>query len=455
MEPTSMFLFVSSCFHFLSIPCIPSHRPFRPCVTGATWRFKFCRYCISFCCCCTWAIESSPPTSSLQRAAWGCSRQVQYIISGVINMPKVQYFSLETPRFQFLLDWLHQHLSRESLIWNGTHPRFWRGFNRWLFHILLFPLLHAPNLFWYPSAQHRSPNFEGWRPDQGPRFHRNHVCLILDPSRLLVLLTYLHEIDEKNSIAMVLNSETCETVFVNACACASHAMSRAFGNIRPKDVCFWTSWMSGRLLTVFFMLNFLCGYCTNTYSPTQSKVSFRRFPYSKLVWGHSKTKTCSSFIVPFGGVHNTNPRTIHLAKQSCAQGPRPFFFCVNIINIIQNAHERVASLSWLFKSSETLAESCSAPETASRAKFPSRNWGASKRCWKRWMVVCLACSPAPRDQSSESKESGACWSTAKSNTLWPLQFFKSKRAPAFKSTWAAGKDLDSMLSMSGVAPWRW
>ena len=88
----------------------------------------------------------------------------------------------------------------------------------------------------------------------------------------------------------------------------------------------------------------------NTYSPTQSKVSFKRFPYSTLAWGHSKTKTCFLFFGPFGGVHNTNPQKIHLAKQSCAQGQRPFFLpaltsgriCVNII---QNAHERVASLS--------------------------------------------------------------------------------------------------------------
>lgn len=149
---------------------------------------------------------------------------------------------------------------------------------------------------------------------------------------------------------MVMNSETCETVFVNACTCASHAMSRAFGNIRPKDVSFWASWRSGRLRTAFFMLNFLCGYCTNTYSPTQSKVSFKRFPYSTLAWGHSKTKTCFLFFGPFSRVHNTNPQKIHLAKQSCAQGQRPFFLpaltsgriCVNII---QNAHERVASLS--------------------------------------------------------------------------------------------------------------
>lgn len=200
MEHDSMFLFVSSCFHLLSIPCIPSHRPFRPCVTGATWRFKFWRYCISFCCCCTWAIETGwPPTSSLQRDAWGCSRQVQYIHYFMSKyMPRVQYFSLETPRSQFLESgYIRKHLSCESLIWtNETHPGFSHRFNRWLFH-MLFPLLHATNLFWYPSAQHRSPNSEGWRPDQGPRFHRNHVCLIWDPSRLLVLLTYLHEIDEK------------------------------------------------------------------------------------------------------------------------------------------------------------------------------------------------------------------------------------------------------------------
>ena len=113
-------------------------------------------------------------------------------------MPRVQYFSLEIPRSQFLESgYIRKHLSCESLIWtNETHPGFSHRFNRWLFH-MLFPLLHATNLLWYPSAQHRSPNSEGWRPDQGPRFHRNHVCLIWDPSRLLVLLTYLHEIDEK------------------------------------------------------------------------------------------------------------------------------------------------------------------------------------------------------------------------------------------------------------------
>ena len=104
MEHDSMFLFVSSCFHLLSTPCIPSHRPFRPCVTGATWRFKFWRYCISFCCCCTWAIETGwPPTSSLQRDAWGCSRQVQYIHYFMSKyMPRVQYFSLKLHAPNFL-----------------------------------------------------------------------------------------------------------------------------------------------------------------------------------------------------------------------------------------------------------------------------------------------------------------------------------------------------------------
>lgn len=105
-------------------------------------------------------------------------------------MPRVQYFSLETPRFQFLeTGYIRKHLSCESLIWtNETHPIQ-------LVAVSYMVSVAARNKpFWYPSAQHRSPNSEGWRPDQG---HRNHVCLIWDPSRLLVLLTYLHEIDEK------------------------------------------------------------------------------------------------------------------------------------------------------------------------------------------------------------------------------------------------------------------